>query len=98
MKSKVELKDSYKSYTYDQDKARTPTETAEWVKSRFQEAQLDILRQTVRIDSGRLDIPVFISVCGADASLMTGTKKQMGKGCHPCAGRSQRFDGAFRTI
>jgi len=83
MGSKVLLQDSFKSYTYDQDKARTPTETAEWVKSRFQDANLDILRQTIRIDSGRLDIPVFISVCGSDASQLTGTKKQMGKGATP---------------
>ncbi|MBW1827936.1 MAG: YcaO-like family protein, partial [Deltaproteobacteria bacterium] len=44
---------------------------------------LDILEETVRIDSGRLDIPVYFSVCGPDAEAIIGTKKQMGKGGTP---------------
>jgi ribosomal protein S12 methylthiotransferase accessory factor len=37
----------------------------------------------VRIDNGRLDIPVFFSICGQDALQVIGTKKQMGKGSTP---------------
>jgi len=44
---------------------------------------LDILKETVRIDNGRLDIPIYFSVCGSDAEEMIGTKKQMGKGGTP---------------
>ncbi len=44
---------------------------------------MDVLARTVRIDTGRLDIPVYISLCGEDATRFTGTKKQMGKGATP---------------
>jgi ribosomal protein S12 methylthiotransferase accessory factor len=83
MGSQIVLKDSYKSYTYDQDKAASPEQTVNMVKQRFAEANLNILKHTVRIDSGRLDIPVFISICGSDAFQTIGTKKQMGKGATP---------------
>jgi ribosomal protein S12 methylthiotransferase accessory factor len=44
---------------------------------------LNILETTIRIDNGRLDIPVFFSICGHDAISVIGTKKQMGKGATP---------------
>lgn len=44
---------------------------------------MDILESTVRIDNGRLDIPIFFSYCGKDARVLTGTRKQMGKGATP---------------
>ena len=77
------LKDALKSYTYDQDKVRTPEETVAHVRQRFASVDMDILQQTMRIDTGRLDIPVYISLCGSDAVVLTGTKKQMGKGGTP---------------
>jgi ribosomal protein S12 methylthiotransferase accessory factor len=76
----IQLKDVFKSYTYDQDKVRTPEETVNHVRERFASVDLDILHRTMRIDTGRLDIPVYISLCGTDAVVLTGTKKQMGKG------------------
>ena len=79
----LQLKDALKSYTYDQDKVRTPEETVAHVRQRFASVEMDILHQTMRIDTGRLDIPVYISLCGADAVPVTGTKKQMGKGGTP---------------
>jgi ribosomal protein S12 methylthiotransferase accessory factor len=78
--SPIQLKDVFKSYTYDQDKVRTPQETVTHVRERFASVDLDILHQTMRIDTGRLDIPVYISLCGTDVLPLTGTKKQMGKG------------------
>ena len=75
-----QLKDALKSYTYDQDKVRTPEETVAHVRQRFASVDMDILQQTMRIDTGRLDIPVYLSLCGTDAVPVTGTKKQMGKG------------------
>ncbi len=80
MKSNIFLQDSFKSYSYDQDKVRSPEETVRWVKERLSQLHLNILNNTMRIDTGRLDIPVYISLCGEDALRRTGTKKQMGKG------------------
>lgn len=77
------LTDAVKGFTLDQDKIMPPTETLRRVKEKFKQLDLDILEQTVRIDTGRLDIPVFFSVCGTDAARLTGTTKQMGKGATP---------------
>ena len=83
MAAKWQLKDIYKGFTRDLDKVRSPEETVRAVKMKFRELELDILSETVRIDNGRLDIPVYFSVCGADARALTGTAKQMGKGATP---------------
>ncbi|MGD8774694.1 MAG: YcaO-like family protein [Syntrophobacterales bacterium] len=79
----IKLRDIFKTYTYDQDKVRTPEETVAHVRKRFASVDMDILDKTMRIDSGRLDIPVYISLCGTDTLVLTGTKKQMGKGGTP---------------
>ena len=83
MRKKIILSDAFKGYTLDQDKVITPEETVARFKARLREAHLDILDRTVRIDNGRLDIPVFFSICGEDALRVIGTKKQMGKGSTP---------------
>jgi len=80
---KIILEDAYKGYTLDQDKSFSPEETVQRFKDRLREVDLDILEETVRIDNGRLDIPIYFSVCGRDAEEMIGTKKQMGKGGTP---------------
>ncbi|MBW1781247.1 MAG: YcaO-like family protein [Deltaproteobacteria bacterium] len=77
------LKDAYKGYTLDQDKIFSPQETVRRFRDKLKEVDLDILEETVRIDNGRLDIPVYFSVCGRDAEAVIGTKKQMGKGGTP---------------
>ena len=83
MNHKVILKDAYKQYTHDQDKVFTPEETVKRFREKLKEVDLDILDRTVRIDNGRLDVPVFFSICGKDAERIIGTKKQMGKGGTP---------------
>ena len=83
MTIKITLQDAYKTSTYDQDKIMSPEETITTYRGRLQSAQLDILDHTARIDNGRLDIPVFFSVCGKDAREIIGNKKQMGKGASP---------------
>jgi ribosomal protein S12 methylthiotransferase accessory factor len=83
MTHKIQLKDAFKGYTLDQDKIITPEKTVERFKAKLKEVNLDILERTVRIDNGRLDIPVYFSICGKDAVSVTGTKKQMGKGSTP---------------
>lgn len=80
---KIELKDCFKTYTYDQDKAMSPEETVSKFQNRLKEVKLDILKEIRRIDNGRLDIPVYFSVCGKDALNTIGNKKQMGKGSTP---------------
>ncbi|HEY9074579.1 MAG TPA: YcaO-like family protein, partial [Desulfobaccales bacterium] len=79
----LQLADAFKGYTYDQDKLTTPEETIRRVRERLAALNLSILAETMRIDSGRLDIPVFISLLGADARRVVPTQKQMGKGATP---------------
>ncbi len=69
-----------KGYTRDSDKAISPADTVKKVLDRLEETGSDILRETRRVDVGRLGIPVFLSVCGADARRILPTRKQMGKG------------------
>ena len=82
-KQTIRLQSCRKLYTYDQDKACTPVETVERFQQKLKTAGLDILKEVRRIDTGRLDIPVYFSVCGKDALETIGTKKQMGKGSTP---------------
>ncbi len=82
-KKPIRLQDCLKHYTFDQDKACNPLDTVKRFKARLKEVKLDILKEVKRIDSGRLDIPVYFSVCGKDAHEIIGTKKQMGKGSTP---------------
>ncbi len=79
-KYKVILQDAYKEYTLDQDKIFTPEKTVQRFREKLKAVDLDILEKTVRIDNGRLDIPIYFSLCGRDAEEVIGTKKQMGKG------------------
>jgi len=79
----IQLHDAFKTFTADQDKVLPPEETVRRFRKRLAEIDLDILAETIRIDNGRLDIPVFFSTCGKDARQIIGTKKQMGKGASP---------------
>jgi ribosomal protein S12 methylthiotransferase accessory factor len=83
VKHAIVLKDAYKGYTLDLDKIISPEETIRRFKEHLRSVSLDILERTVRIDNGRLDIPVYFSLCGQDAEGVIGTKKQMGKGGTP---------------
>jgi ribosomal protein S12 methylthiotransferase accessory factor len=82
-KKTLRLQPCLKNYTYDQDKACSPAQTVERFYTRLNEVHLDILKEVQRIDTGRLGIPVYFSLCGADAVEIIGTKKQMGKGSTP---------------
>jgi ribosomal protein S12 methylthiotransferase accessory factor len=74
------LKNCFKKFTTDQDKAISPDMTVHRFFEKLATLDLKILSEVKRIDNGRLDIPVYFSVCGDDAAELTGTKKQMGKG------------------
>jgi ribosomal protein S12 methylthiotransferase accessory factor len=77
------LNDAYKQFTQDQDKVLPPQTTVARLRQRLRQVNLDILKATERIDSGRLGIPVYLSRCGQDAAEIIGTRKQMGKGATP---------------
>jgi ribosomal protein S12 methylthiotransferase accessory factor len=83
MTPKIILNDAFKRFTLDQDKIFSPGETVRRFKEKLKKVNLDILENTVRIDNGRLGIPVYFSSCGKDAIKIIGTKKQMGKGATP---------------
>ncbi len=82
-KKPIRMQDCFKNYTYDQDKACTPVETVDRFMNKLKEVDLDILKEVERIDTGRLDIPVYFSHTGKDALEIIGNKKQMGKGSTP---------------
>ncbi len=82
-KKSIRFQDCLKTFTIDQDKAISPEETLKNFYAKVDSLELKILNEVRRIDNGRLDIPVFFSVCGEDAHALTGTKKQMGKGASP---------------
>jgi len=83
MTYEIKLNDAYKVYRFDQDKVISPVETVRRFREKLKSINLDILKETVRIDNGRLDIPVYFSICGEDAVKIIGNKKQMGKGGTP---------------
>ena len=79
----IELSPCPKGYTTDQDKAVGPEETVARVRALLEADGGDILAETRRIDTGRLGIPVFLSVTGPGARRVMPTRKQMGKGASP---------------
>ena len=79
----ISFQDCPKTFTRDQDKALTPEQTIENFYRRLEQFDIKILSEVKRIDNGRLDIPVYFSVCTDEARSLTGTKKQMGKGASP---------------
>jgi ribosomal protein S12 methylthiotransferase accessory factor len=81
MRSGISLHNAYKTYTSDLDKLIPPQETIQSVRGKLRDLREDILIKTLRIDTGRFGIPVYLSLCGTDAVRTIGTKKQMGKGC-----------------
>ncbi|EFL49288.1 protein of unknown function DUF181 [Solidesulfovibrio fructosivorans JJ]] len=72
-----------KGYVRDQDKICPPTETVDRAKAAFARLGAGVLAETKRIDTGRLGIPVFMSLCGETARAVMPTRKQMGKGASP---------------
>ena len=71
-----------KGYTAESDKLCSPAQTVAKVKARFND-QDGILAESRRTDTGRLGIPVYLSLCGPKARQYMPTRKQMGKGATP---------------
>ncbi len=72
-----------KGYTADQDKICPPAATVARAKAAFARMGSGVLAETRRIDTGRLGIPVYMSICGEAARAVMPTRKQMGKGASP---------------
>lgn len=79
----IQLQPCPKASTADLDKTRDPAATVAAARAALAASGLDILAETRRVDTGRLGIPVYLSVCGADARAIMPTRKQMGKGSSP---------------
>ena len=79
----LELHSCRKRYTLDLDKVCSPEETVNRVKKLLEEKGAGILESTKRIDSGRLSIPVYMSLCGPQSLKVLPGRKQMGKGASP---------------
>ncbi len=79
----IRLQACPKAFHRDQDKAVAPEQTVARVRQILAGSGQSILAETRRIDTGRLDIPVFLSVCGEQARAIMPTRKQMGKGASP---------------
>ena len=80
MNTPIQLRPCPKAYTRDLDKCVSPRQTIERVRQALADSGLDVLSETRRVDTGRLGIPVYLSVCGRDARRIMPTRKQMGKG------------------
>jgi ribosomal protein S12 methylthiotransferase accessory factor len=76
-----------KGYAADSDKVCTPAATVARARAALGRFGSDILAETRRIDTGRLGIPVFLSLCGERAREVMPTRKQMGKGA--CAEQAE---------
>ncbi len=62
------------------DKHLPPEETIRWVEDVLRTQGVDIFHSLKRVDKGRLGIPVYMSLYGAQGLTVTGNLKQMGKG------------------
>ena len=76
------LQSTPKGYTSDSDKLCSPAQTVARVKELFA-SHGGILEELRRTDTGRLGIPVYLSICGHKARGVMPTRKQMGKGASP---------------
>ena len=79
----LDLSSCRKGYTRDLDKAVSPEQTVSQVHSILEGSGRSLVERTQRIDTGRLGIPVYLSVCGPKAREVMPTRKQMGKGASP---------------
>lgn len=76
----IRLRPCPKGHTRELDKVCPPWETVARVRTALKAFGEDVLAETRRIDTGRLGIPVYLSICGKEARRIMPTRKQMGKG------------------
>lgn len=76
----IRLQSCPKGHTRELDKVCSPEKTVERVRKAFAAFGNHLLAETRRIDVGRLNVPVYMSICGEMAREIMPTRKQMGKG------------------
>ncbi len=79
----MQLLSTPKTYTFDLDKSCPPQETIDRVENLLASKNLALLQENKRVDTGRLGIPVYMSMCGEAARHILPVRKQMGKGATP---------------
>ncbi|WP_045216223.1 YcaO-like family protein [Desulfonatronovibrio magnus] len=79
----ISIGKSLKNYTQDADKSVSPQHTVDTATKAFSRHGGSILSELRRIDTGRLEIPVYLSISGVKARETMPTRKQMGKGSTP---------------
>ena len=79
--SNIQISACPKKHHQGLDKAIPPAETVENLKKLLKRIDLDLVKDIIRIDSGRLDIPVYVCEAGPDCN--TATPRSMGKGPTP---------------
>lgn len=77
-----------KGYTTDLDKVLAPADTAHKAESALRDGGCAVLEELLRVDKGRLGIPVYMSVCTRQAGKIMPSSKQMGKGSSPDQARA----------
>jgi len=70
------------------DKADFPERTVERVEKVLKNSQLKIYKGLMRINKGRLGIPVYLSLYDLQGTEITGNYKQMGKGADDILSRA----------
>jgi ribosomal protein S12 methylthiotransferase accessory factor len=81
LQSGVSLGSCPKIHTVEIEKAISPRDTVRRVMDKLGGLELELVREIIRIDSGRLGIPVYICSAGKDCNIPT--PKTMGKGATP---------------
>ena len=78
LKSNISLTRQVKGHTVGLDKVIAPADTVQNVKDTLKRTQMQIVGDIIRIDTGRLDIPVYVCRAGKNSNIPT--PKTMGKG------------------
>lgn len=79
----ITIRSCPKGYITDLDKTCSPEETVTRARDAFARQGTLLLARTQRVDTGRLGIPVYMSICGEKARDIMPSRKQMGKGASP---------------
>jgi ribosomal protein S12 methylthiotransferase accessory factor len=85
LQSNIRLARNLKKHTKGLDKAIAPADTVQRVKTMLKDLDIQIVRDIIRIDTGRLNIPVYVCRSGKDSNIPS--PKTMGKG--PTAEQSE---------
>lgn len=81
-KRSIIFKDCFKAFTTDQDKAIQPEDTLQYFYQQVKSLDIEFLNEVKRIDTGRLDIPVFLVFVERMSLNLLEQRNKWGKGLH----------------